>query len=511
MFDVFCLSMAMTVGQAGGNPALEPPPNYPQPNVVPSVVPVDQPIAQPRLIRPLGKPQISVDPAPLPRLVAAQPGPMQLPPMDKKEMMEEKKEEKKDEEKKEDEEEKKEEPEPGFLMKSLEGTSIGEMFKERRISISGWTQGSYTASTAHVNNLPVVWNDRANRFLLQQHWMRFERALDTESKCPSYGWRIDALVGSDYRYTMIRGFWNSQLLNSRLQPDDVNGRVQNLYGIDLPQFYANAYLPNLFEGTEIRAGRMFTPWGVESVEGPTSPLLSRSYTFNYAPPFFHMAISVNPKFNKNWSGVFMLANGNDVFFDPAQEARFVGAMTWKSDDEKDTVTFATSVGRGKFNTGQPFNPATFGLQSEGAGRNNINVFDLVWLHTINDKASYAVEAIYGYQTGVPGNGAGVIGDPPIPSGTANWWGVAQYFNYQLCEKLGSVFRAEVFDDVDGQRTGFEGLYLGLTYGVQYKPKDWLWIRPEIRYDYNFNNNVRPFDGGTDRHIWTAATDMIFRW
>jgi hypothetical protein len=227
-----------------------------------------------------------------------------------------------------------------------------------------------------------------------------------------------------------------------------------------------------------------------------------------------MAVAVLPKFNKNWSGQFMLANGNDVFFDPAQELRFVGALTWKSDDEKDSVTVATSFGRGKFNAGEPFNPATNGLQSEAAGRNNMNAFDLVWTHKFNDKFSYGVEMIYGYQSGVPSTAsvgalsAALVSETPM-SGTAHWGSICQYFTYNWTEKFSTILRAEVFDDFEGQRTGFEGLYTAVTIGAQYKPKDWLWIRPEIRYDYN--GYTRPFDNGARHGLLTAATDLIIKW
>ncbi|MCE9533331.1 MAG: porin [Planctomycetes bacterium] len=514
MLDLFCLGVAMTVGQAG-NPALVPPPEYPRPQLVQQVTPGYN---APTLVA-QGKPVISVDPAPLtlPALRVAQPAQL---PVDKKDVKDAPKVEEKKEEEKKEEEEKKDEPTTYFFMKMLDGTPLGKTLEDRRISISGWTQMSYTGSSADTVNLPVVWNDRANRFLLQQHWLTIQKSLDTESKCASYGWRLDAMFGSDYRFLLMRGLFNSQLLNSKPNANEPGGFEQNLYGFDLPQFYVNAYLPNLFEGTEIRAGRMYTPWGLESVEGVTTPLLSRSYAFNWSPPFFHMAVAVLPKFNKNWSGQFMVANGNDVFFDPSQELRFVGALTWKSDDENDSVTVATSIGRGKFNAGDPFNPATNGLQSEAAGRNNMNAFDLVYTHKFNDCFSYGLEAIYGYQTGVPTtNVVGAVSGAMIKtnanSGTAHWGSVAQYFTYKWSDKVSTIFRGEIFDDFEGQRTGYEGVYYAGTFGVQYKPKDWLWIRPEIRYDYNGDStpfNFSPTTGaGTSHHVWTAAADLIIRW
>ncbi len=49
---------------------------------------------------------------------------------------------------------------------------------------------------------------------------------------------------------------------------------------------------------------------------------------------------------------------------------------------------------------------------------------------------------------------------------------------------GANERLEFFDDVQGQRTGFAGLYTAGTAGLTYKPRPWLWLRPEVRVDYN---------------------------
>ncbi len=503
MLDVFALSVALSVGQ-GGTPALVPVPELPRNVAVPSIAPM--PSAPARLTGlPTQRSVISVDPMPAPYIAVRQ------DPMTEAKI-EPKADAPAEEEKKEEEEAP---PEKGFFMKALEGTALGQKMEDKRFSISGWTQMSYTKGNWNKpTTLPVVWNDRNNAFLLQQHWLKMGKDIDADSKEFSWGWNVDAMIGTDYRFMMIRGLFNEQLLGSQINANEPGGFKQNLYGFDLPTFYLRGYAPNLFEGTEFRVGRQTTPWGVESIEGPTSPLLSRSYAFNWSPPFFHMAISALPKFSKNWSGTFMLANGNDVFIDPSQELRFVGALTHTSDDEKTTVTAATSFGRGKFNAGDPFNPATNGLMSEAAGRNNFNAFDIVINRKVTDNFTYALEAIYAYQTGVPttGNvgaltGAAVNTDPV--SVTANWWSVVNYFIYKHSDCVSSIVRAELFDDADGQRTGFEGVYYAGTFGIQFKPKDWLLVRPEIRYDYNGYST--PFNGGTQHYQWTAATDLIVRW
>ncbi len=391
-------------------------------------------------------------------------------------------------------------PEPWALMRCLKGTAWGDCLDKRRVSFSGWAEGSYTVSNNSVSNQPVVWNDRADKFLLNQVWFRAEKGFDTESKEWSFGWRLDMLYGTDYRFTIPRGFWNNQLENAK--------GLQNLYGFDPLQHYVAAYLPNVFKGTEIRAGRMYTPFGYESLEAVSSPFVSRSYAFNWCPPFTHYGIMLAPTFNDNWAGKFMIANGNDVMIgDGSGEVRFVGALTWTSTDKKTSATLGTSFGRGSFNANEPFNPATIGLQTEPAGRNNINVFDLLITRQCTEKFSYAIEAIYGYQNGVPANVPGGIIATNKFSGTAHWGSIVQYLNYDFNDKLRGIIRVETFDDFEGQRTGFEGLYTAVTVGAQYKFCKSAILRPEIRYDYNGYRS--PFEG---KHgLLTAALDLIVRY
>ena len=63
----------------------------------------------------------------------------------------------------------------------------------------------------------------------------------------------------------------------------------------------------------------------------------------------------------------LLANGNDTFFGPSEEHRFVGMLAWKSPGQQDSVTLGTTAGRGRFNANERFAPPTAGLANEPAG------------------------------------------------------------------------------------------------------------------------------------------------
>ena len=492
MFNTFVLGMALTVGQ--GNPIPVQLPTGPAPDAPGSIAPRRIPDSAPtiavpgsRVISTPGKvtvyPIAEGEQAPAP---AAPKAAAEAP---------------KAEEPKKEEEDKR-----GYFMKMLDGTSAGTCLQKKGVEVSGWLQGAYTKShaTNTPSNLPVTWNDRANQFLLHQAWLRIAKPLDTESKEISTGFNLDLMFGSDYRFMLQRGFYNSQLQNSQ--------GTQNIYGADMPQAYVNAYLPSLFEGTEVRLGKFFTPFGYESLEGPTTPLLSRSYAFNWAPPFTHWGAMAIANLDTNWQATVGVVNGNDVMIgDPAETWRGLAKIAYASDDKKTNIALATSLGHGKFNVGQRFEPATLALAYEPAGRNNINVFDLTFSQELSDELTTAFEAIYGYQTGVPANVLGGLIDTSKSagqSGTAQWLSFVKYFLYKFNDSVTGVARAECFQDFQGQRTGFEGVYWAGTAGLRITPTDCLLIRPEVRYDYN--GYTRSFDGGTKFGLTTAAIDVILK-
>jgi hypothetical protein len=92
-------------------------------------------------------------------------------------------------------------------------------------------------------------------------------------------------------------------------------------------------------------------------------------------------------------------------------------------------------------------------------------------------------------------------------GTAEWFGILNYLTWQLTPRLATTARLEFFDDIQGQRTGFPGLYTDLTVGLSFQPIKGITFRPEVRYDNQ--DESAPFEG---KHwLLTASTDMIVRW
>lgn len=442
-------SLLLTASLTGGAPPAQ---NYYPPGSFPTVMPAaGQPPATP--------------PAALPPLPAPKNGNGKTDE-DKKE----------DEEKKEGNKEEEKAPEEKyFLEKTLAQTRLGNLLETKGIRIFGWTQMSYNASTASGSNAPVFMNDRANEFLFNQNYLHVEKTLDTSKKEFQLGWVTDwILPGSDARTTVVRGLWDDQLRKNN------GGPV--LYPIDLFQVYAQAYLPNLGgEGTTVKVGRFATPVGYELVQAVDTPFVSRSYMFQYNP-FTHTGVYANTQVNETWSVGYGLTTGTDTFLDaPTNRLTFLGQVKWAPKDGPTTVTASVVV------TDPNYIPAeNFQLY---------NFYNLVVTHKLSDKLTYILDTGYSHLGNIPGFGYG------------SWYGAANYLTYQHNDKLSTTLRGEVFEDSQGVRTGFRGLYTEVTYGATYKPVNWLYLRPSVRYDNN--STSAPFEGS--QNLFTATMDVILRW
>jgi len=359
-------------------------------------------------------------------------------------------------------------------MKLLQGTWEGSLLDGNRMQVSGWTDVSYTVGTDRRSNLPMGFNYIPYELDVQQNWLRIERTVVTSGTTePTFGFRWDTILpGTDYRFTAARGLFSDQLTASHGRP--------NRYGIDPIQFYGEAYIPTIGRGMDIKVGRIFCQYGVETNDAISNALGSHAYTFIY-DPFTHTGMMATTKLTDAWSFQLGLMLGDDVFIDPADNPTLMGSVKWAPPTGRDSVLFSVILGNGRFDQAHNFH--------------NPEIFDLVWAHKINSRLNYSLECLYGFTNNVP------------DIGMANWLGIPNYLTYTLTPRLSTTARLELFDDFQGQRTGFKGLYAAYTTGLSFSPRKAIIIRPELRYDYNIDS--RPFE---NKHgLFTAATDVIFRW
>lgn len=375
------------------------------------------------------------------------------------------------------EEEKKDDPPPPtkyFLEKTLAETRLGNLLSSNNITVYGWTDFSYNVSSAAHSNAPIFMIDQANQFMLNQNYLVLEKTLDTSKQEFQWGWRSDwVLPGTDARTSVVRGLWSNQLRAG------TNGGPL-LYEIDPFQFYAQAYLPNIGQGTTVKIGRFATHLEYELFQAVDRPFVTTSYLFEYNP-FTHTGVWATTQLNDSWTMGNGIATGNDTFIDSANRATYLGQIKWAPKEGKSTALFGVSLTNPQYDANDAF---PF-----------YNVFNFQFTHKFNDKWNYVLDSAFSQIQNVPG------------IGNTNWYGLVNYLYYNHNEKLVSTLRAEVFEDTSGFRTGFKGLYSEVTYGVNYKPISALILRPSIRYDNNAQSAV--WEG--KQNLFTAALDVIVRW
>lgn len=344
---------------------------------------------------------------------------------------------------------------------------MGVGLEDERMQIYGWTQGNFTASTDRSSNLPYGMNYKANQFLLEQNWLRIDRpVVPNGTSQPSFGFRSDwILPGSDYFFTVQRGLLSNQT---------------GLYGFDPVEFYLEAYFPTIAQGFDVKVGRFFSLFGVELIPAPDNPLISHAYAFIYNP-FTQTGIVTTTKLSNAVSVQAGLVMGNDNIAGATAYPTFIGNIKWVSPDQRNSLLFNIIADRGRFDQKHNFH--------------NSEIADLIATHKINASMIYTFETLYGFTNNVPN------------IGTANWLHVLNYLTYNVTQQINTAARLELFDDFQGQRTGFAGLYIAPAVVAAYRPVKWLQFRQEVRYDYN--TQTAPFEG---KHgLFTATSDCIFRW
>ena len=376
--------------------------------------------------------------------------------------------------------------------------------QESPVKIYGWLQNSFTGNANGTPkndlNFGVTPNSLANRWMGNQYYLIVENALEQNDKI-NFGFRVDNLFGNDWQFNHMRGMFDNTFANNHFA------------GYDPAQIYGEVHLPFLTKGgIDIKGGRFYTILGYEVVPAIGRPLLSVPYMFNYGQPFTHLGMisTLHVTDRINWYNGTV--NGYDRWFNANYKWNYLGGFTWTSKDGKANLAVSYIIGPNQVdrflqpnqsivlpgNTLPPYLPGRRNINYGNSWRGSItNVFSYKW----SDKLTQVLENDDSYENNIPGYG---------PGGTnANdqWYSFGNWFLYTFNDKLTGVWRSEVFRDNGGQRLGFRDNFYEMTIGFIYKPKSWLWIRPEARYDWT--QFTHPYSDGTRKSQLTLAFDVIF--
>ena len=410
----------------------------------------------------------------------------------------------------------------GPLMDAIYCGEDGQKWKDSRVTVYGWLNAGFNRSSSHTNynptngtggNFPAAYAYQPNTAQVDQVALYFERTPDVVQKEHfDWGFRVAALWGTDSKYTYSRGVWSNQFTNGV-------GDVAK-YGYDIPMAYLEGYFPSVADGMNVRVGRYISVPDIEAQLAPNNYTYSHSLLYSY-DPYTQEGAVFTIKLNKNWTIQPQINLGNDVagWYKQSVPATYVNAagnvvpnpnagqeygsqltpalcVQWTSDSGNDAIYPC-------LNGAKPIgNKGNFGW-------NNLQHEVVTWYHKFNDKWHMSSEAWYMYQKNTPNisnvdgqalwnsyfGTSNSVGGPFGAMGgrgcgpndgvtcTSKEWAFVNYIVYQPTPRDYVTFRTDLFNDINGQRTGFATKYSEFLVSWNHWLGKAITLRPEIRYEH----------------------------
>ena len=367
-------------------------------------------------------------------------------------------------------------------------------------------------------NFGHLFTDKANQPLLNQILLTVQRPLDPKATDYDFGFKIQAMYGTDARYTHYLGELD-YIINdwSQITPVEAWGIV---------------HLPWLFAGgIDVKAGQYVTLEGAETIDPTTNYLYSHSYIFNFGIPLVHTGVMTISHVDPMVDIYLGVDTGVNTTFGNHQgdnngAAAFHGGIGLNLLDGNLTILATTHIGPETPDTNGTNNTVDW-ITACGCNPNSslrfLNDITVTWKAT--DYLTFITDANYIHDDGTYGRIANGFGGF-FPSGFhPNGYGIAQYGILKANDWLSFVGRAEFWRDSDNffvaaypgnfdfvnlehgfTNTSVAGpaptTYLELTAGLNITVPipdgtpvlKGLLFRPEVRYDTSLNGTT-PFGGG----------------
>ena len=359
-----------------------------------------------------------------------------------------------------------------------------------RTKLYGWIDPTLNFSTSARGNAPEANDDYANRLEMNQFVLYAERLPDSVQRDHiDWGYHLTALYGTDYRFTVGKGYLSGQLLNDHRE-----------YGFDPTLEYVDVYIPQVAQGMNVRVGRYISVPGIEAQLAPNNYIFSHSLLYAI-DPFTDTGLIATVKLNDQWLVQLGITDGHDV-------------ALW-TPDAKPSGTACLSYTTRSVNDN--FYICANGINSGKYAYNNLQQYDGTWYHKFSKTVHMATESWYMYERNVPALGGTIRPEtganaayclPGEQRCTAPEYAVVNFLQKELSVHNFLSFRSDFLDDKKGQRTG---------YATRYSENTIMWchwfggtvqLRPELRFERAWD--MRAYDDGRRHNQLTVASDLIFR-
>jgi len=434
------------------------------------------------------------------------------------------------------------------LMTALAPTPIGKTLNDWHVQIYGWINPGFNISNQHTlpgqitgGNFPAAYAYQPNLLQLDQIVLMFERLPDTvQQDHIDWGFRFSPLFGETYRYTTASGIFSKQL-----------EKWNKFVGYDAPMIYGELYVPGIMEGLLLRLGRYISVPDIEAQLAPNNYMYSHSMTYGY-DNYTNQGLIATLQATKNITVQAGIVVGTDsslwndrqtqypalfggAVYSPLQgiwttvpAGVFVaGQAAYKG--QVDSGIKPSFTGCIRYQTDDAYNAiysCANGVNTGVYGYNNLQEFTTTLYHKFDENWHISIELWHMHQNTAPNAASpfyGVTPDPflnqlnvfPVatcvtdlnPTCNSREWAALTYLNWQFSPLDNLSWRAEYFDDITGQRTGFKTSYFNYAMGWQHWFSPTVMIRPEVAF---YNSLKTPaFGNGTTSHATIFSADLIW--
>lgn len=366
-----------------------------------------------------------------------------------------------------------------------------------KVKIYGWVDVGGNLSTSKNSNAPTSYDVVPNSVQLDQFAIKFDKQPNTaQTDHFDWGFLSTTIFGTDYRYTIAKGIFSNQLLKDN-----------HLYGVDPAELYVLLYFPKIADGMILKAGRYISPADIEAQWAPDNYLFSHSLMFT-VDPYTFSGVQATFKLGSYWQLEVGAHAGNDM-------------APWSKSASLNGLLMARWVSKNNNNS------IYGGINSLGKGdyqdqHDDLQMVVATWGHKFSETVHMMTEGYFMWQNhalvgGTVVNGPAKwfdegVGPGNLIPGTTTAQGLVNYFQILVGKKSKNYLsiRNDLLNDPQGNRTGFVTLYTSHTVGFVHYFTEYIRIRPEVRFERAWAEDVTPYDNGTKQNQFTAAMDLIVR-
>jgi hypothetical protein len=346
----------------------------------------------------------------------------------------------------------------------------------QQLTFNGFASGSFVGNfnrpPSRTNQYRVFDTDEGG-FTLDVVELVLQRPA---AKPGDFGFRTDLAVGSSMPKVMA----SAGLFR------DEDGTAGN---IDLFQGFVSYIVP-VGKGLRVDAGKFFTSFGYELIDGYEgyNDNHSHSFLFGFAEPAAHTGVRLSYPLSAKLAVQVMVVNGWDVAKDN-NRGKTVGGQLALTPTPWLTA-YVNYLG---------------GPEQDGNAHMR-HAFDLAVTGKVSKRVTLGLNYDYGTEEKVAlaETAGGGVRD-------AHWQGVAGYLRVAVTERFAVGLRADRFDDTNGARTSVMQTLEEVTLTPQMALTPHVTLRGDLRRDRSDRDVFERHDGTPGRGQTTASLNAVVTW